>query len=359
MTKRKSSIALPIIIFTIVIIGIIIAINQNGKSNIKEQENKQEEITYNREEDALAEIESLVLEFGKKLQMVSLLNSEEVLKKNIEEHYSTFISPSLLEKWLNNVEEVPGRMLSSPWPDRIEIHNNEKITDDEYEVKGEIIEITSAEKVNGGAAAIREITLIVKKINEEWLIDKVILGDYQGVNESDLADMEAMNLKYLFPLKEGNTWQYRGEGNEYATFSREILFIGGDRVQFVEDNGGTVSASIFEITEKSIKRIFFNGEEYDKRNLLAQEANDDLIILMAPVRVGTKWETQDDKREIVEIDAKVDTPIGKFKDCIKVKINAENSTMYEYYKMGIGLVKREFISEGMSVTSTLEGYNIN
>jgi hypothetical protein len=32
--------------------------------------------------------------------------------------------------------------------------------------------------------------------------------------------------------------------------------------------------------------------------------------------------------------------------------------MYEYFKAGIGMVKREFESEGMKVTSALEKYEI-
>jgi hypothetical protein len=137
-----------------------------------------------------------------------------------------------------------------------------------------------------------------------------------------------------------------------------VLLTEGDRAQVVEDNGGTTSASVFKITDEEILRTFFQGEEYNEKNLLDEESNDNLVILKAPLTVGAKWETSKDAREIVETDAVVETPAGKFEGCIKVSIKSENSTMYEYFKAGIGMVKREFISEGMTVTSTLEKYEI-
>jgi hypothetical protein len=165
-------------------------------------------------------------------------------------------------------------------------------------------------------------------------------------------------LKDFFPLSEGSTWQYQGEGNEYASFHRKVLFVEGDRAQVVEDNGGTVSASIFKTTEDEVIRTFFQGEEYDESNLLSQESNNNVVILKTPLQAGAKWETPEGVREILEIDATVDTPVGKFEDCIKVSILSQDSTLYEYYKDGIGLVKREFISGDMTVTSTLEKYDI-
>lgn len=167
-----------------------------------------------------------------------------------------------------------------------------------------------------------------------------------------------LGLKDFFPLSEGSTWQYRGEGNEYASFNRKVVFHEGDRVQIIEDNGGTVSASIFKTGEDEILRTFFQGEEYEEMNLLDQDDNDSLVILRTPLKVGTRWETAEGVREIAAMDAVVDTPAGKFEDCIKVSIKLQYSTLYEYFKAGVGMVKREFTSEGMMVTSTLEKYEI-
>lgn len=300
----------------------------------------------NNEADEKA-VANVVEGFGKKLQMVSLLAPEDVLEKSMKENYGEFVSEGLIEKWIKDPQNAPGRLTSSPWPDRIEISDIEKIDDDTYKVNGEIIEITSTEAESGEAAAKRPITLTVKKIENRWLIDDVTLGDYEQVS-----------LSSFFPLSLGSTWQYRGEGNEYASFSRKVLFVEGNRAQIAENNGGTVSASVFEISKNEIVRTFFKGEEYDEKNLLDQEPNDILVVLKTPVAAGTKWEVPGGVREIVDTNATVDTPAGRFEGCIKVSIKSENSVMYEYFKAGIGMVKREFESEGMVVTSSLEKYEI-
>jgi len=169
---------------------------------------------------------------------------------------------------------------------------------------------------------------------------------------------EGISLKEFFPMTEGTKWQYLGEGNEFASFTSEVLFVKEDRAQVMENNGGTVSASVFKVTDDEIVRIFFKGEEYDETNFLDEEPNDNLVILKKPLKVGTKWETTHGTREIVETDAIVDTPAGKFEDCIKVRISLDTSTSFEYFKQGIGMVKREFIYEDTIVTSTLEKYEI-
>jgi hypothetical protein len=161
-----------------------------------------------------------------------------------------------------------------------------------------------------------------------------------------------------FPLTKGSTWKYQGEGNEYAAFNREVLFIKENLAQLKEDNGGTVSASIFKVTDNEIIRIYFQGEVYEAINLLDRQSNDDTIILKAPLETGTKWNNRDHGREIVDINATITTPAGKFENCIKVKITNPYSTLYEYYKEEVGLVKREFHSEQTLVTSSLEQYSV-
>jgi|GEM_PF-430934 len=190
-------------------------------------------------------------------------------------------------------------------------------------------------------------------------VEKILKDNpIQTIDKCGVEAPEQLSLKNFFPASVGSTWKYLGEGNEYASFMRKALFRDGDRVQLSEDNGGTVSAAVFKVTDKEILRTFLRGEEYDQKNLMKEKANDATVILKAPLKAGTKWKNSGDSREIVAIDAVVETPAGKFTDCIKVSIKTENSTMYEYFKAGAGMVKREFVSEGLTVTSTLEQYEI-
>jgi hypothetical protein len=164
------------------------------------------------------------------------------------------------------------------------------------------------------------------------------------------------NLSAYFPLAQGNTWQYLGEGNEYAGFKRTVLYTKENLAQVQENNGGTIIMSVFQTTDESITRIYFQGEVYDNTNFLDQQPNDNTIILKAPLQVGTTWKNKNETREIVDTNATVNTPAGEFKNCLKVKLTYPESTIYEYYQAGVGLVKREFLSEGFEVTSTLESW---
>lgn len=121
----------------------------------------------------------LVNIFGKKLKNVPLLANKDILVKSIKDNYSNYVTKRLLVEWIKDPTKAPGRLTSSPWPDRIEIINITKVDKNTYKVKGEIIEITSSEIAYDGIAARRSITLIVKYINNCWLIDEVILGDYK------------------------------------------------------------------------------------------------------------------------------------------------------------------------------------
>lgn len=443
--------------------------------------------------DNEAAVRSAVEGFGKKLQTVSLLAPKDVLEKSMKENYGEFVTQELIDKWIGDPENAPGRLTSSPWPDSIEILAVEPVSEDEYQVRGKIVEIANAEGSGTKTAAKRPITLDVKKAEDKWLISGVELGEYEQVasggetdgliyknteygfnfalpaswkdytiksekwegtgdskesgpklsirhpkwtKENPRQDIPILvfttsqwdkvlkgefnigaapigptelghNSKYVFalparynyafptgyeevedilkgnplqasdktssagdseqnvpslracfPLSIGSTWQYLGEGNEYASFTRKVLFKEGDRTQTMEDNGGTVSANIYRMTDDEVRMVYSQGEEYDKVNLLDQKDNRNSIILKAPLKPGTKWKNAEDEREIVAVDASVDTPAGRFEDCIKVSIKSQNSTMYEYFKAGVGMVKREFISEGLTVTSTLEKYEI-
>ncbi|NYB72952.1 protease complex subunit PrcB family protein [Sedimentibacter hydroxybenzoicus DSM 7310] len=117
------------------------------------------------------EVINLVQNFGGQLKMVSLLAPEDIIKENMEKYYCEYVTSKLIEDWLDNPAKAPGRLLSSPWPERIDILEIEKLSEDEYEVKGNIIELTSAELKEGGIAVGKPITLNIKKYDEKWVID--------------------------------------------------------------------------------------------------------------------------------------------------------------------------------------------
>jgi hypothetical protein len=121
----------------------------------------------------------LVEEFGGTLKNISLLAPKDEVIKAIEDNYSPYVTEELLRKWINNPRTAPGRISSSPWPERIEIGEIERLSDGEYSVKGKIIEVTSTEAGSGGAAAFRTVELIVRRVGNNWLIDEMTIGKYE------------------------------------------------------------------------------------------------------------------------------------------------------------------------------------
>lgn len=163
-----------------------------------------------------------------------------------------------------------------------------------------------------------------------------------------------------YPLKVGSTWEYEGAGNEFASFTRKVVFAQGNLAQISEDNGGTVITRIIQTNENAVTVVYFSGEDYQPQNKLVGgfTSNENDILLQAPVKVGTTWASKNANKSVVSITESVDTPAGKFDNCIKVKFTGQNDTIYQYYKSGVGLVKQEFISGNTTITSTLKKYDI-
>jgi hypothetical protein len=118
------------------------------------------------------QVRELVEGFGAQLQTVSLLSPYAA--KEIDEAYSEYVTEDLLEKWMADPSNAPGRRVSSPWPDRIDITELVRENDTAYIVQANVIEVTSMEKTGGGAAATIPVRIVVKRVNGQWLI-----GDYE------------------------------------------------------------------------------------------------------------------------------------------------------------------------------------
>ncbi|HYF92692.1 MAG TPA: hypothetical protein VD969_10665 [Symbiobacteriaceae bacterium] len=169
-------------------------------------------------ENEEAAVRSLVETFGSRPQAVSLQAPADALKKSMQEHYGDLVSAELLSEWAGDPKNAPGRLTSSPWPDRIEILSVRRVLDGKYEVQGEVIEVTSVEKVSGGVAAKRPITLTVEKVGDRWLITGVTLGAYA---ESLVYRNTEFGFTFLLPA----SWQ----GYKIVPGQWEGLPVGGSQ----------------------------------------------------------------------------------------------------------------------------------
>ena len=121
-----------------------------------------------------AQVRHIVQDFGERLKMVSLLAPDAA--QQIDAQYSEYASPDLLAAWGKDTTKAPGRLTSSPWPDRIEITDVAKESTGKFMVKGVIVEVTSMELANGGAAEKIPVQIIVQDLLGQWLITQYTSG---------------------------------------------------------------------------------------------------------------------------------------------------------------------------------------
>lgn len=176
---------------------------------------------------------------------------------------------------------------------------------------------------------------------------------------------------YLPPWLDAS-YEFSGEGIEYASFTRRITHTSPGFIQ-MEDASGTNLAQVVEINAEEAKIIWAEEEFYEKRNLLypfSREARTgdqvrDVVLLKAPAAVGTVWSDERFQREIVSVDQVLTVPFGTFYDVLVVKSRShanDSFVHYEYYAINVGLIKREALymqdGEAFTVISELENLTI-
>jgi hypothetical protein len=107
-------------------------------------------------------LRELVERFGGQLKTVSLLAHDTVTRREIRDAYASLVSPALLDSWISDPARAPGRQLSSPWPERIEIRTVDAIGPSECVVRGDVIHVTSVE-LPGESAGTTAVTLTIRR----------------------------------------------------------------------------------------------------------------------------------------------------------------------------------------------------
>ena len=219
-------------------------------------------------EEAVREV---VEQFGSRLQQVSLMGLEEEVAKSMEENYGDLVAAELMEKWLAAPTEAPGRLTSSPWPDRIDIKQIEQQSEHSYVVNGEVVEVTSTEEI----ASKQSITVIVEKVEGRWLITDVKSGE---THQGDTIDYQNEDYGFTFTLPK--TW------SDYSivTTEWEGLAIGKEEVM---EKGPIVSIRHLEWTEEKPRQdIPVMVLTLEQWNLLEQEKMHIGAAPIAPQELG-------------------------------------------------------------------------
>jgi hypothetical protein len=110
---------------------------------------------------------STVAAFGLTLQQVSIMapNAADMIAST----YGPYVAPALLQQWEADPQSAPGRVVSSPWPDHIQI---DSITPQGsgYVINGELVFMTSNEVENGGNAGTTPVVIQLADENGSWQI---------------------------------------------------------------------------------------------------------------------------------------------------------------------------------------------
>jgi len=108
-------------------------------------------------------VRRLVTLFGARIQTVSLLVPDSIAAARLQEAYGMLVTPDLLSDWMARPAAAPGRRVSSPWPDRIEVETVTPSGADEYLVTGSLIFESSASGESASRAAARAVRLHVRR----------------------------------------------------------------------------------------------------------------------------------------------------------------------------------------------------
>jgi hypothetical protein len=115
-------------------------------------------------------VRQLVEQLGQRMKQVSLQAPDSVVAREIRRAYAPLVTPSLLEAWTSEPTRAPGRDVSSPWPERIEVRSVEMDERGLCRVQGEVAYVTSAEVTQGRAASRELVTLFVARLDDGWRI---------------------------------------------------------------------------------------------------------------------------------------------------------------------------------------------
>ena len=144
-----------------------------------------------------------------------------------------------------------------------------------------------------------------------------------------------------FPFVKDTHMKYKGTGMEFAELDTYVDYIRGNLIQLKEINPGTTVASVYEIGNGELKRVYNRGESYYRMDFTSLR-KDEEVLIKEPIKTGTEWSLKNGgKRSITGIDKDVTTPLGSYK-ALEVTTVYPDSKTQDYYVKGVGHIKRVF-----------------
>lgn len=192
------------------------------------------------------------------------------------------------------------------------------------------------------------------------IISALILTSCDNGNIAEEPNVpDALNIEDYFPLTENTKYTYKGEGNEFASYTVYIDYLKDNRIQTRTNNGGSEIVRVLELKEGQLSELFFRGETYFRENFIDDQYNTGKILLKEPLEKGKSWSSGENSTStITSINKEVVTPEGNV-EAIEVTTEGQQGTTIEYYAKDKGLVKIVNKGDGYEVTSTLSSIEKN
>lgn len=124
----------------------------------------------------------VVVTLGERMKQVALSAPDSLLRQQIEAQYGSLVTPALLEEWVAGAADVPGRSVSSPWPERIVVDSVVSTGTGECSAYGTVVYVTSVEVAHGGAAAEVPVRAVLTH-DGEWRVSAFDSHDADGPAE--------------------------------------------------------------------------------------------------------------------------------------------------------------------------------
>lgn len=171
----------------------------------------------------------------------------------------------------------------------------------------------------------------------------LIIGCQSAISPEDLDRDEPIDsdltIPDYYPFLEDTIFEYEGIGNEFAERKAFFEYIDGNKGQLKISNPGTNVVRVIEYTDGILKEIYYEGEFYHIENMLNVSGEQNDVLLMEPLVVGTSWTTADGyNRTITDLDLEFKTPMDTFEVLEVTTELGEGRTQKHYYARDIGLV---------------------
>jgi hypothetical protein len=117
------------------------------------------------------------------LKLVSLLAPKGTVEQAMRQHYAAYVTPALLQRWIDSPESAPGRAVSSPWPELLDVRKVTQERDGRVALEADVVEVTNDERTTEHRVPVR---LEMEKTSDGWRVAEWQLRDSTAGDAEDV-----------------------------------------------------------------------------------------------------------------------------------------------------------------------------